>query len=186
MASSSEEPPAQRDTFDSQEDEIEYLAKQLVYWFWRPKRRRAKAYAERLASLLGDPTPERVMEYSEHWISIWEARGNTQEAIRIANATLDGDKAELEDAASEHRHKNWFAEDARCLQVGLFLQADRHLRLGDRARARQRMLEAKELADKYGVEMDAQERTLLTDLLSSSDDLSGPSVEGPGAPPGSD
>jgi hypothetical protein len=164
MSKSRSTPPARRLSFTGRDDEIDYLGEQLVYWFWRPHKSRAMYYAERLATLLDDSSSDSVMRYCEEWIVIWEVRGNTHKALNLASLKIEQLRKELEAAQVEHRRRSWFVDDIRTLQDALFLQAERHLRLGDRASAIELLTEASALAERFGIELDAQAPTLLADL----------------------
>jgi len=165
--------PAQRTEFHSKDDKREYVCAHLLYWFWRPNRRRATYYADRLAKLLGSPTKECLYRYCHYWILIYDTRGDTSEAIRLANLELEEERQELFADKTQNASCGTFLDDVRGLQEGLFLQADRYLRIGDRARAKETMREATDLAERYGVELDAQERALLADLQWEPDSGSG-------------
>jgi hypothetical protein len=146
-------------------EEREHLCSRAIHWYWESRPARARHCAERLARLLGEPASTKdEIRYAPHWIAIWQARGNSYEAIRIGEMDLETRRAALgEDDTADFASK-WVREEIRYLQIALYLQADRYIRVADREHAKERMLEASQLAERYGIELDAQERELLRDL----------------------
>src|SRR5262245_51389622 len=111
-------PPPIRRTFGSREAEIDYLVSHALYWLHKPERRKAWRYAERLAKILGKPTPESLRRYSEQWVVIFEARGNTLAAIRCAKIGINMlEQTWVNDYMASPRTKE-FVEDVRMLEAG--------------------------------------------------------------------
>jgi len=164
MSRSYGDPPQIKKQFDSKDDEIEYLVDQAIYWFWKPDILQARDYAEQLARLL-DETEKDEVSHSEEWAAVWEARGNTSEAIRCADISITRSKTMLLACDESDRRSEWFHDEVRSLQEALYLQACRHVRLGDRTKAKQRMIEASELA-RFGPRLDEDEEELLRELAS--------------------
>jgi hypothetical protein len=156
------DPPTVKEVFASTEEKIEYLASQATYWFWKPNYTSARDYAERLAELLKDQKdPER---YIEEWVAIWEARGNIEEAMRYADITITQEKLRWTSYEDADRHTDWFRDDVKSLQDALFLQANRAVRLGKREKAKKYMIEAAELAKRFGLPLDEDGEALLHQL----------------------
>jgi hypothetical protein len=149
--------------FASAEEEIEYLASQTTYWFWKPNYTRARKYGERLAELLNDQkNPEK---YSEEWVAVWEARGNIEEAIRSADVTITQEKLRWTRYEDADRSTDWFRDDVKSLQDALFLQADRCVRVGKLEKAKTNMIEATQLARQFGLPLDEDSQALLQKLV---------------------
>jgi hypothetical protein len=70
----------------------------------------------------------------------------------------------LDRFADTSRTEKGFRDDVDSLQDGLFLQADRYVRVGDRKGAKKCMIEAHRLSTEHGVRLDKPLRDLLKDL----------------------
>src|SRR5205823_11978717 len=77
-------PPPDRRKFAGLRDELDYLYHKLLYWLYeREDRKRARAFADRLARLLSKKSPDHDAIFPEEcWSLVCEARRNLSGAIR--------------------------------------------------------------------------------------------------------
>jgi hypothetical protein len=156
MADTEARPPEAKRAFGTQAEEIAYLVERIFYWEARPRMDRARHFANRLASLLGEESKHSEKQWYHHlWSVIHEARGDFHEAIRCAERVIEGNTTDLatyHDANSAKQ--NWFREYVITLQDELYLLAGLYSRVGDGYHANQRMIRAHQVAEQYGVPLD--------------------------------
>lgn len=135
------------------EDEIQRLWKQLVEAYYTPDGLpRARQLAELLAAALGPYAPEHLDKHHvAAWVLVWEARGNLQEALGLAERDIARKRAEI-DAGDFAPYPKLLHEAAEYLRDSLEFQAERYLKVGDDARARECLREMAVLGERYGLE----------------------------------
>src|SRR5262249_29370994 len=102
------------------EDEIQRLWKQFIEVYYTPDGLpRARQLAEQLAAALGPYTPEHLEKYHvAAWTLVWEARGNLQEALRLAERDIARTRAEI-DAGDFAEYPRLLLEAAEYLRDSL-------------------------------------------------------------------
>src|ERR1700733_3079575 len=137
----------------AREDVIDQLWKQLLEVFYVPESLpRTQQIAELLAAALGPYNPEHLKKTDVHpWILVWEARGNLQEAIRLAERDIAGKRAEVE-AGDFDPYPRLLLDQVEYLRDSLTFQGERYLKLGDKPKARDCLGELSVLCERYGVE----------------------------------
>ena len=135
------------------EDEIQRLWKQLVEVYYTPDRLpQARQLAELLAAALGPYTPEHLEKYRvAAWALVWEARGNLQESLRLGERDIARVRAEIE-GGDFAPYPKLLLEAAEYLRDSLEFQAERYLKVGDEAKARDCLHEMSVLGERYGLE----------------------------------
>jgi hypothetical protein len=127
----------------------------------------ARAVAEDLAKLLGDPTDEPSFPHSCAWVAIHEARDDLGGAIRIEDAALARHRRDMK-LRDYDKYPHALGEDVEHLQDSLYFQAERHIKLGQRNEAMVRLTEIYILADKYGVKPDEDVDALLEEVKATT------------------
>src|SRR4051812_48116140 len=102
-----------------EDQEIERLTGELSEYYHRPDLVNAKQAAERLATVLGEPTTECVRRYVHSWILIWEARGDLEEANRLQNIDIVRKRAQIE-SGDYNRYPHLLSEQIEYLQDSLY------------------------------------------------------------------
>lgn len=135
------------------EDEIQRLWKQFIEVYYTPDSLpQARQLAELLAAALGPYTPEHLETYHvAAWVLVWEARGNLQEALGLAERDIARKRAEI-DAGDFAPYPKLLREAAEYLRDSLEFQAERYLKVGDEARAWDCLREMSALGERYGLE----------------------------------
>jgi hypothetical protein len=140
------------------EDEVGRLWKQFLEAYYTPVSHtpdslpRARQLAELLAAALGPYDPEHLKGSHVHpWILVWEARGNLQEALRLAERDIARKRAQI-DAGEFAAYPKLLLEAAEYLRDSLEFQAERYLKVGDEAKARECLHEMSVLGERYGLE----------------------------------
>ena len=143
------------------EDEIGQLWKQFLEAYYKPDSLpRARELAEQLAAALGPYTPEHLKGSQVHpWILVWEARGNLQEALRLADRDIARKRVQI-DAGDFAPYPHLLLEAAEYLRDSLEFQAERYLKVGDEAKARECLREMSDLGERYGLEPNEDVRVL--------------------------
>ena len=75
---------------------IERLSAELGRCYYGGDRDGAARLADQLADVLGNSSPLKMDRYIQSWIQIWEARGDLNEAIRLANIDITRKRSEIE------------------------------------------------------------------------------------------
>jgi hypothetical protein len=127
----------------------------------------ARQVAEQLASRLGDPTPDSIARYVHSWILIWEARGNLEEASRIAELDISRKRAEIE-SGDYAPYPELLREQIEYLYDSLYLQADRYATSGNLKRALACIDEVHSLGERWGIEPDEDVQVLFAKLHSEA------------------
>jgi hypothetical protein len=149
----------------AKEDEIQRLWKQFLEVYYTPEGlRRARQLAELLAAALGPYTPEKLDKTHLHpWILVWEARGNLQEAIRLAERDIADKRAEIE-AGDLAPYPQLLLNAAEYLRDSLSFQGERYLKVGNQAKARDCLREVSALCERYGLAADEDVQVLFQQL----------------------
>jgi hypothetical protein len=149
----------------AKEDEIQRLWEQFLEVYYTPESLpRARQLAELLGAALGPYTPEHLEKSHVHpWILVWEARGNLQEAIRLAERDIARKRAEIE-AGDFAPYPQLLLNAAEYLRDSLTFQAERYLKVGNKAKARDCLREVSVLCERYGVEPDEDVQALFQQL----------------------
>jgi hypothetical protein len=149
----------------ARESEIGRLWDQFLKVYYTPQGLpRARQLAEQLATALGDYTPECPDKTHVHpWILVWEARGNLQEAIRLAGRDIAGKRAELE-AGDFDRHPRLLLDAVEYLRDSLTFQAERYVKVGNKEKARDCLREVYALCERYGIRPDEDVQSLSQQL----------------------
>jgi hypothetical protein len=147
------------------EDEIGRLWKQFLAVYYTPKGlARARQLAELLAAALGPYAPENLDKTHVHpWILVWEARGNLPEAIRLAERDIADKRAEIE-AGDLAPYPQLLRSAAEYLRDSLTFQAERYLKAGNKAKARDCLREVSALCERYGWRPDEDVQVLFQQL----------------------
>jgi hypothetical protein len=145
----------------AKEDEVERLWEQLLEVYHTPQGLpRARQLAEQLATALGEYTPECPDKTHVHpWILVWEARGNLQEAIRLAGRDIAGKRAELQ-AGDFDPYPRLLLKTVEYLRDSLTFQAERYVKIGNKEKARDCLREVYALCERYGIRPDEDVQSL--------------------------
>lgn len=148
--------------------EIEWLYNELMQCHRRSDFANAKPVAERLATALGELTPESVKWYVHHWILVWETRGNLEEACRLQDEDIVRKRREIESGDFD-AFTNLLTEQVEYLQNSLYLQALRYEEHGNRHAAIDCLREVYDLGRRYGIGPGEDTQAFYVQLMSSDD-----------------
>lgn len=153
---------------DPNHEEIEQLYDELLQCHRKSEFANAKPVAERLATALGELTPERVKWYVHHWILVWETRGNLEEACRLQDVDIVRKRREIESGDFD-AYTNLLTEQVEYLQNSLYLQALRYETRGNRRAAIDCLREVYDLSNRYGIAPDEDTRAFYVEMMSSDE-----------------
>jgi hypothetical protein len=124
--------------------------------------------AELLAAVLGPYVPEALAKtYVHPWILVWEACGNLPEAIRVAGHDIADTRAEIE-AGDLAPYPRLLLSPTEYLRDSLTFQAERYLKVGNKAKARDCLHEVAALSERYGLRPDEDVQVLFQQMKEAS------------------
>lgn len=148
---------------DERDELIERLSAELGRCYYGGDRDGAARLADQLADVLGNSSPLKMDRYIQSWIQIWEARGDLNEAIRLANIDITRKRSEIE-AGDFDPYPQLLQEEIEYLQDNLYMQAGRYDEIGNVGAAIECLRENLLLASRFGREPDPDVVSLLGSL----------------------
>ncbi len=120
----------------------------------------ARPFAEELAELLGEETPNsRVV-----WCDIWEARGCLDKAVEVGQRDIEECLSKIENRTLTVGNVSSLREAVEDLLDAHYFQAKRYLDMGIPGAAKITMLEAHGLSSQYCVPFDDTLKDLFNEL----------------------